>query len=124
METVKNNKKIVIIVIAAVVCIAAVIGIIAVSSHSNKIYGSWEVSEQSLDEDLGGYPEKNFVMYDNGTFAADGISGTFSMDEDTITFTFSMLGYYTYEYDLSGDTLMLRNIEEEDAPTVYYDRVS
>lgn len=77
-----------------------------------------------MNENLNDYPEDDFVIYENGSFTTDGMSGTYSMNDDTITFSFSIFGSYTYEYDISGNTLMLRNIDDEDEPKIYYDRVS
>ena len=124
-----SKEKIVKIGIAAlvVVLVIALVCIIIAISNSGDIYGTWEVSERSINENLDGYPEDDFVIYENGSFTCDGFSGTYSMNDDTITFSFSIFGVYTYqyyEYNVSGNTLMLRNIDDEDEPKIYYERVS
>ncbi len=120
MEKVIKNKKIIIVVGA----IIALICVIIAFSGSGNIYGTWQVAEKSMNESFRHYPEEDFVIYENGTFTCDGISGTYAMNDDTITFNYSIFGSYTYEYDVSGKTLMLKLIDDEDEPKIYYDRVS
>jgi len=120
MDQIIKNKK---ILIAGIGIILIIICIVAISSGSGDIYGEWEVSAKST-EDIGNmYPEDNFVLYENGTVTADGYSGSYSMNDKTITMKI-LWETYTFEYKVSGDTLMLKNIEEDKAkPAIYYDRV-
>lgn len=116
----KSNKKIIGVIVSAVLVIGIVV---LVFTNSGKLNGQWEVSEKSASERFSNYPEDDFIIYDDGTFTADGISGTYSTNGKTITFSFSIFGSYTYEYDVSGDTLMLQLTKDLDAPKIYYDRV-
>lgn len=93
-------------------------------SRSGDVTGHWVVSEKSINENLRDYPEENFIIYDNGSFTFDGISGTYLMDDDTITFSHVLFGSETYEYTVSRNTLTLKTIDDEDDPKIYYDRVS
>ena len=120
MKNLIKNKKIFIllgVVLSVLICIIIVI------LNSNEIYGTWVVSEKSANEITNDYPEEDFVIYDNGTFTADGISGSYSMNEKTITFN-AFWASYTYEYKLSGDKLVLKCIDEEDTPIINYERLS
>ncbi len=116
----KSNKKIIALILAVIIVIGAVVLII---TNSGKLDGQWEVSEKSASERFSNYPEDDFIIYDDGTFTADGMSGTYSTSGKTITFSFSIFGSYTYEYDVSGDTLMLQSTKDSDEPKIYYDRV-
>lgn len=121
MENILKNKKVIIIVsvaIVALICLAVAL------SGSRDITGTWVVAQRSVDESFRKYPEDDFVIYENGSFTSDGVSGTYSMNDGTVTFDYSIFGSYTYEYDVSGNTLMLRNIDDEDNAKIYYDRVS
>ncbi len=120
MEKFIKNKKVIFIVgvIIALVCV------ITAFSGSEDIYGAWEISKRSINENLDDYPEENFVIYENGSFTCDGVSGTYSINNDIITLNISIFGTYTYEYDISGDNLILRNIDDEDEPKIYYERIS
>lgn len=119
----QKNKTKMKIVISVVLILIAVFSVIALK-NSGEVYGQWVVSDKSINENLRNYPEDDFVIYENGSFTGDGISGTYFLNNDTITFNFSIFGSYTYEYDVSGKTLMLRNIDDENEPKIYYDRVS
>ena len=120
MEKITKNKKI----LAIVGILVLIVCIISLFSGSDEIYGTWEVAERSLNENFNDYPEDDFVIYENGTFTADGISGQYSINGDTVTFNLSIFGSYTYEYDISGNTLMLKNIDDDDEPKIYYDRIT
>ncbi|MBQ8028828.1 MAG: hypothetical protein IJ262_05425 [Clostridia bacterium] len=120
MEKFLKNKKVIIIVGAIIAVVCVIIAFLG----SGSIYGAWEVSERSINENLNNYPENDFVLYENGSFTCDGVSGTYSINDDIITLNISIFGAYTYEYDVSNDTLMLRNIDDEDNAKIYYDRVS
>lgn len=114
-----KNKKVIIIVGA----IIALVCIIVVFSSSGNIYGAWKVAERSINENLDVYPEE-IVIYENGHFTGDDFAGMYSINDDLITFSAFILGSFTYEYNVSGNTLTLRNIDNEDEPKIYYERVS
>lgn len=120
MEKLLENKKLIIVIAVAAILVCA----IAVFLNSGDVCGAWEVAERSAGENLDDYPEENLVIYEDGTFTCDGVGGTYSMNDDTITLNLSLFGSYTYEYDVSGNTLTLKNIDDEDASVIYYDRVS
>lgn len=113
------GKKKSVLIVVALLMVVLLVG----CSNSKKIVGTWQVSYDSQDEVNSDYPEENFVIYENGTFTTDGYSGTYSIDDNMLTLSFGVLASYTYEYDISGNTLMLRNIEEENSPEIYYDKV-
>ncbi|MGN1418984.1 MAG: hypothetical protein ACI4W6_06625, partial [Acutalibacteraceae bacterium] len=93
-----------------------------ISDNYGKIYGSWEV--ESTHDITNDYPENNFIIYENGTFTADGVSGTYSINDDTITIS-ALWESYTYQYKMvSSDVLVLRYIEKDDAPSIRYNRIS
>lgn len=118
----KSKRNSIIVTFVIVALVIGVIGVIV--SNSGKLYGQWEVSEKSSSELFSDYPEDDFIIYDNGTFTADGMSGTYSTSGKTITFSFSFWGSYTYKYDVSGDVLTLQLLDEsDDEPKIYYDRV-
>lgn len=121
MKDIIKKRKIV-VALALVVIIGFTL--VGCSGSRNNIYGSWVVAGKSVNENLRDYPEENFVIYENGSFTCDGFGGTYSMNDDTITLNLSIFGSHTYEYDISGKTLMLRIIDDEDRPKIYYDKVS
>lgn len=108
-------------VLIVVGVIAVIISIVAFSAPK-EIYGSWNVSERSKDESFSKYPEVGFNLNDDGTFTADGMSGTYSKDEETIKLCFLGISTYTYEYKLSGNTLTLKYLGRDDSPKIYYER--
>ena len=120
-----KKRNLGIIVGLVVMCIIAVGGIMFFTSNTATVVGKWEVSDRSLGESLSDYPEKNFIIYENGTFTCDGINGTYSINDDTITFSFGWLGTFTYEYKVSRNELGLKNVEhDEKREPIYYDRIS
>ena len=119
----KNKTGIIIVVLLA---IAVVIGCaMFFLNNSASIVGTWEVSEQSKGESFSDYPEENFIIYDDGKFTCDGMNGTYSLSDDTVTFSFGLWGSLTYEYKVSRNELVLKNVEhDEDRAAIYYDRVT
>ena len=120
LEKVKENKTAVILTIAVII-----VGVLifSVFSGGGKIYGSWEVSSRSIGKNFSDYPEDDFSIYENGTFTCDGISGKYYIDDDYLTMSAFWMSY-TYEYKVKGNTLMLKEVEDEDSSWIYYDRVS
>lgn len=100
------------------------VGVVGLSFTNDKsmIIGSWEVSEKSIYENLDNYPVNGFVIYENGTVTADGYGGTYSINDNTITITISYYSF-TYEYKLSGNTLMLKLVSDYDKPEIYYKKI-
>lgn len=120
MFDLEKNKKCLFVVLGVILIVVC---IVSLSSGTGEIYGSWEVSEKSINENFRDYPEENFIIYENGSVSFDGYSGSYSMNKDTVAI--QVLWFtYTYKYKVSGDTLMLKLVEaDEDTPAIYYNRV-
>ena len=116
------NKKLKVCIIVIVLIFVALIGL-SFTNEKSIIIGSWEVAEKSINENLNGYPEDVFIIYENGTFTSDGYHGTYSINNNTITMN---IAYYsrTYKYELLGNTLKLKLINDYDEPEIYYKRGS
>ncbi len=127
MEKKKNTKIFVIIgVLIAAICIS-VVAVVILGSSSDNIYGTWNISQNSMNQYLKGYPENDLIFNEDGTFYSDGkISGTFYMDENYLTIDPSGMLYSTqqYEYKLSGNKLTLKNINGEAYPEIHYEKVN
>lgn len=126
----ENKKNVKIFIIIGVLAVAICIAIFAFSNanpSTGSIYGTWNISQESANQYLKGYPENDLIFNEDGTFYSDGkISGTFYMDENYLTIDPSGMLYSTqqYEYKLSGNKLTLKNINGEAYPEIHYEKVN
>lgn len=65
------------------------------------MFGNWV-----CDEVHRGYPDQIIINKD-GTGTGDGVSCSWSVKDDTVTFVLGIYGAYSYKYSVKGSTLYL-----------------
>ncbi len=82
------------------ICICIVVALCSCKS-SSKLCGNWV-----CDEVHSSYPDQ-MIMNEDGTGTMDGVSCSWSANDDTITFVAGIYGSYSYKYSIKGYTLYL-----------------
>lgn len=111
-----SNKKYIAFILVVLVAVTALL----VLNNPKEIYGEWQVAPKSLDAKLSNYPEEDFKIFEDGSFTCDGYGGSYYINDDRITLRI-LWESHAYKFQLKGDTLILRNVEDDQS--IYYNRV-
>lgn len=116
----KREQKI-ISVLAACVIVGGMMSGCGISGK-NRLVGRWDLKEDSVKHLSEDYPEENFIIYEDGTFACDDVSGEYSCDKNYLTISCGQWATYTYRYQISSGKLTLRHVDEEEDGCAIYKR--
>lgn len=110
--------KIIAIIAAALIVVTIAVSLFSGGSSESDIVGSWEISDVEYDSFWNEYPEDNFVIYSDGTFFSDDMYGTYSIDDDTIIFDYSIAAY-SFIFSVNNNELKLIPVDDTDAYIIY-----